>query len=72
MAKKKKGVFFRFIKILLVLVLLTLAGFVLFRLDHVPKAGEHFIWSGRRFEVFQMEGRRIDKVLVGPASQALT
>ena len=48
---------------------LTLAGFVLFRLDHVPKAGEHFIWSGRRFEVFQMEGRRIDKVLVGPASQ---
>ncbi len=48
---------------------LTLAGFVLFRLDHVPKAGEYFIWSGRRFEVFQMEGRRIDKVLVGPASQ---
>ena len=49
---------------------LTLAGFVLFRLDHVPKAGEHFIWSGRRFEVFQMEGRRIDKVLVQPASQS--
>jgi len=48
---------------------LTLAGFVLFRLDHVPKAGEHFMWSGRRFEVFQMEGRRIDKVLVQPASQ---
>jgi magnesium and cobalt exporter, CNNM family len=48
---------------------LTLAGFVLFRLDHVPKAGEHFTWSGRRFEVFQMEGRRIDKVLVQPVSQ---
>lgn len=48
---------------------LTLAGFVLFQLDHVPKAGEHFIWLGRQFEVFQMEGRRIDKVLVRPASQ---
>ena len=43
---------------------LTLAGFMLFRLDRVPKAGDHFIWSGRRFEVFRMEGRRIDKVLV--------
>jgi len=48
---------------------LTLAGFVLFRLDHVPKAGEHFVWSGRRFEVFQMEGRRIDKVLVQATPQ---
>jgi putative hemolysin len=48
---------------------LTLAGFVLSRLDHVPKTGEHFIWSGRRFEVFHMEGRRIDKVLVQPVSQ---
>jgi putative hemolysin len=43
---------------------LTLAGFVLFRLDHVPQAGEHFTWLGWRFEVVRMEGRRIDKVLV--------
>jgi putative hemolysin len=43
---------------------LTLAGFVLFRLDHVPQTGEHFTWLGRRFEVVQMEGRRIGKVLV--------
>ena len=48
---------------------LTLAGFVLFRLDHVPQAGEHFTWSGRRFEVARMEGRRIDKVLVQPAPE---
>ena len=46
----------------------TLAGFVLFRLDHVPQAGEHFVWSGRRFEVFRMEGRRIDQVLVQPVT----
>jgi putative hemolysin len=43
---------------------LTLAGFVLFRLDHVPQIGEHFTWSGRRFEVAEMDGRRIGKVLV--------
>jgi putative hemolysin len=43
---------------------LTLAGFVLFRLDHVPQTGEHFTWLGRRFEVARMEGRRVDKVLV--------
>jgi putative hemolysin len=43
---------------------LTLAGFVLFRLDHVPQTGEHFTWLGRQFEVVRMEGRRIDKVLV--------
>ena len=43
---------------------LTLAGFVLFQLDHVPQTGEHFTWLGRRFEVVRMEGRRIDKVLV--------
>ena len=49
---------------------LTLAGFVLFRLDHVPQRGEHFTWSGRRFEVARMEGRRIDKVLVRPAREA--
>jgi putative hemolysin len=43
---------------------LTLAGFVLFHLDHVPQTGEYFTWLGRRFEVVRMEGRRIDKVHV--------
>ena len=46
---------------------LTLAGFVLFHLDHVPQAAEHFILSGRRFEVALMDGRRIDKVRVALA-----
>jgi len=49
---------------------LTLAGFVLARLDHVPKAGEHFTWSGWRFEVVRMEGRRIDKVCAQPAPKS--
>ncbi|HYD66222.1 hemolysin family protein [Azospirillum sp.] len=42
----------------------TLAGFVLDRLGHVPVAAEHFTWHGLRFEVVDMDGRRIDKVLI--------
>jgi putative hemolysin len=44
----------------------TLAGFVLLNLGHVPKTCEHFEWDGFRFEVIDMDGRRIDKVLVQP------
>lgn len=42
----------------------TLAGFVLSRMAHVPEAGEHTEWGGYRFEVMDMDGHRIDKVLV--------
>lgn len=45
----------------------TLAGFVLWQFGHVPKAGEYFTWEGLRFEVVDMDARRIDKVLVSPA-----
>lgn len=41
----------------------TLAGFVLWRLGHIPQAGEHFVWRGWRFEVVDLDRRRIDKVL---------
>lgn len=43
----------------------TLGGFVLAHLGHVPRAGEHFTVTGLRFEVVDMDGRRVDKVLVG-------
>lgn len=45
----------------------TLAGFVLARLGHVPKTGDQFVWHGWRFQVAAMDARRIDKVLVRPA-----
>jgi putative hemolysin len=41
----------------------TLAGFVLFRLGHIPQVGETFKWKNWRFEVLDLDGRRIDKVL---------
>ncbi len=44
----------------------TVAGFVLWRLGHLPEAGESFTAEGCRFEVVDMDGRRIDKVLVQP------
>jgi putative hemolysin len=44
----------------------TVAGFVLSRLEHLPEAGEHFDWRDFRFEVVDLDGRRIDKILVTP------
>jgi putative hemolysin len=42
----------------------TLAGFVLSQLHELPKPGDHFVWGGWRFEVVDMDGRRIDMMLV--------
>lgn len=42
----------------------TLAGFLLIHLKHIPKEGEHIDWDGFRFEIVDMDGRRIDKVLI--------
>jgi putative hemolysin len=41
----------------------TVAGFVLARLQHLPKTGEHIDANGWRFEVIDLDGRRVDKVL---------
>jgi CBS domain containing-hemolysin-like protein len=42
----------------------TLAGFLLTRLGHIPKAGEQVEYGGRRLTVVEMDGRRISKVRV--------
>jgi len=42
----------------------TLSGFIMTMLGRVPQAAESFEWSGFRFEVMDMDGRRVDKVLV--------
>ncbi|NFV79445.1 hemolysin family protein [Magnetospirillum aberrantis] len=44
----------------------TLAGFMLSHLAHLPLTGEYFVWSGWRFEVVDMDGRRIDRILATP------
>jgi putative hemolysin len=42
----------------------TLGGFVTYMLGRVPEAGSHFGWGGFRFEVADMDGKRVDKVLI--------
>lgn len=44
----------------------TLAGFVLGRFGHLPEPGESFIWQGWRFEVVDLDGHRIGKVVAAP------
>ncbi|OEO31005.1 DNA-binding protein [Devosia insulae DS-56] len=42
----------------------TVAGFVLAELNHLPAVGETFERGHWRFEVLDLDGRRIDKILV--------
>jgi putative hemolysin len=44
----------------------TVAGFILSQLRRIPVTGDHFEWKELRFEVIDMDGRRVDKVLVTP------
>ena len=45
----------------------TAAGFALSVLRRMPKEGEHFHHQGWRFEVVDMDGLKIDKLLVSQA-----
>ena len=42
----------------------TLSGLVMVSLGRVPQTADHFEWHGLRFEIIDMDGRRVDKVLV--------
>jgi len=42
----------------------TVAGFILAQTRAIPSAGDHFECDGWRFEIVDMDGRRIDKILV--------
>ena len=48
----------------------TAAGYVLSVLKRVPKEGEHFADRGWRFEVVDMDGLKIDKLLVSAEEDA--
>ena len=49
----------------------TVAGFLLVLLGHIPRVGEAATWHGWRFEVVDMDGVRIDRVLISrPRSKA--
>lgn len=46
----------------------TLAGFVLAHLERFPRVADHFEAVGFRFEIVDMDGRRVDKVLVSKSA----
>jgi putative hemolysin len=46
----------------------TVAGFVLDRLARIPEPGEAFEWGGWRIEVVDLDGRRIDKLILSRAA----
>ena len=50
----------------------TVAGFVLWHLGRLPVAGESLVWRDLRFEVIDMDGQRIDKVLISSVKQSTT
>jgi putative hemolysin len=46
----------------------TVAGYALHVLKRLPEEGEHFTEQGWRFEIVDMDGRKIDKLLVSAKS----
>ncbi len=42
----------------------TLAGLVVTELGHIPRVAESFQWQGLSFEIVDMDGNRVDRVLV--------
>ncbi|KAF1721113.1 hemolysin family protein [Pseudoxanthomonas wuyuanensis] len=42
----------------------TVAGLMIERFGRIPHVGEHFEWAGWRFEVVDLDGARIDKLLL--------
>ncbi len=47
----------------------TVAGLALAELKRLPKVGDHFASGGFRFEIVDMDGRKIDKLLVSEAER---
>jgi putative hemolysin len=42
----------------------TLGGFIMSQIGQIPASGHKFEWNGLEFEIMDMDGRRVDKVLV--------
>ncbi|MEL6320403.1 MAG: hemolysin family protein [Cyanobacteria bacterium J06626_14] len=50
----------------------TLGGFVITYLGRIPASADHFEWHNLRFEVMDMDGNRVDKMLVMPSRRRNT
>mgnify|MGYP002622797723 CR=1 FL=1 len=50
----------------------TSAGLILNKLRRIPKVGEHLLWQGLRLEVIDMDGPKIDRLLVTRSDSSST
>ena len=48
----------------------TLGGFIVLHIGRIPTPSDHFEWNRLRFEVVDMDGNRVDKVLVALAEDS--
>jgi putative hemolysin len=44
----------------------TMGGFMMTHLGRIPKVTDHFEWGGMRYEIVDMDGLRVDKILLTP------
>lgn len=49
----------------------TVAGYILWEMGRMPEVGDGFVRNGVRYEVVDLDGRRIDKVLIEPATESV-
>lgn len=50
----------------------TLGGFVITHLGRIPASADYFEWHNLRFEVMDMDGNRVDKILIMPSRRRTT
>lgn len=49
----------------------TAAGMLIAQFGRIPQVGEHFDWRNLRFEVVDLDGARIDKILIAPQAERI-
>lgn len=47
----------------------TVGGFMVLMMGNVPTSGDYFEWNAMRFEIADMDGNRVDKILVSLLSE---
>ena len=48
----------------------TLAGMIMLLLGRLPRTADTVVWEGWRFEVVDLDGKRVDKVLATPTENS--
>lgn len=48
----------------------TVGGFIMLQLQAIPSVSDSFEWNKWRFEVVDLDGKRIDKVMISPVGEA--